>query len=195
MHGEHDVREPLRPARAALNTYHTALPALADRWRTALRRRSGGPRLPYAFCNASLPLEARLDDLLARTTYEEKAGVLTSNGLAIPRLGVPQLGSGEDTHGIASGCISPAAPNSTGCPTCFPAGPNTGAAFDRELWAAIGETIGREGRALNNLQSAPLYFFDPDMNLMRDPRCALLSSCTKQPQHLEPPSIIVYGTA
>ena len=105
------------------------------------------------------------------------------------------MGSGEDTHGIASGCISPAAPNSTGCPTCFPAGPNTGAAFDRELWAAIGETIGREGRALNNLQSAPLYFFDPDMNLMRDPRCALLSSCTKQPQHLEPPSIIVYGTA
>jgi beta-D-xylosidase 4 len=114
----------------------------------------------------------RLDDLLDRATYDEKAGVMTSTGLAITRLGVPSLGSGEDTHGIASGCISDPAPNSTGCPTCFPAGPNTGAAFDRDLWTAIGETIGREGRALNNMHLAPLYFFDPDMNLMRDPRCA-----------------------
>ena len=48
--------------------------------------------------------------------------------------------------------------------------PNAGAAFDRELWSEMGEIIGREGRALNNLQQAPLYFFDPDLNLMRDPR-------------------------
>ena len=109
---------------------------------------------------------------MALTTYEEKAGVMTSTGLAIPRLGVPNLGSGEDTHGIASGCLRDPAPNSTGCPTCFPAGPNTGAAFDRDLWTAIVKIIGREGRALNNMHLAPLYFFDPDMNLMRDPRCA-----------------------
>ena len=96
--------------------------------------------------------------------------MLTSAGAAIPRLGVPQLGSAEDTHGIGSPCHRPAAPGSTGCPTTFPAGPNTGAAFDRELWAEIGEVLGREGRALNNLQLTPLFFFDPDMNLVRDPR-------------------------
>ena len=127
---------------------------------------SGGPRLPFAFCDAGLPLDERLDDLLRRASYAEKAAVLTSDGAPIPRLGVPRLGSGEDTHGIASNCASAqAAPGSTGCPTTFPAGPNAGAAFDRELWRAMGETIGREGRALNNLQRAPLYFFDPDLNL------------------------------
>jgi hypothetical protein len=63
----------------------------------------GGARLPYPFCNASLPLSRRLDDLLRRATYAEKAALLTSGGSAIPRLGVPRLGSGEDTHGIASG--------------------------------------------------------------------------------------------
>jgi hypothetical protein len=76
--------------------------------------------------------------------------------------------------GAAVGCAPAgvAAANSTGCPTTFPAGPSTGAAFDRELWTLIGATIGREGRALNNLQRAPLYYFDPDLNLMRDPTCA-----------------------
>ena len=129
----------------------------------------GGARLPFPFCNASLPLDERLADLLPRATFAEKAALLTSSGAAIPRLGVPRLGSAEDTHGIGSACGS-AAPNSTGCPTTFPAGPNMGASFDRELWRLIGATLGKEGRALNNQQQAPLWFFDPDLNLMRDPR-------------------------
>ena len=47
-----------------------------------IERHAGGARLPFAFCNDSVPLEARLDDLLTRATCAEKAA-------AIPRLGVP----------------------------------------------------------------------------------------------------------
>ena len=80
-----------------------------------------------------------------------------------------------------------AAPGSTGCPTSFPSGTGLGATFDTVLWSAVGATIGMEARALNNqaykeedqLDVVPglppsgksgLYFLDPNINLMRDPR-------------------------
>ena len=71
---------------------------------------------------------------------------------------------------MGGGCGKPAWPNSTGCPTTFPAGPGLGATFDRDLWGKIGDRIGREARGLNNQQIGPLYFLDPDINLLRDPR-------------------------
>ena len=98
---------------------------------------------------------------------------MTSSGAAIPRLGVPLLGAAEDTHGVVDGCIDPSllpGSNSTGCPTTFPNGPGMGATFDRALWTEIGQTMGREARGLNNMQVGPLYFLDPDINLLRDPR-------------------------
>jgi hypothetical protein len=132
---------------------------------------AGGVRLPHAFCNSSLPEAQRLDALLAAATCAEKAAAITSSGAAIPRLGVPRLGSAEDTHGVGGGCI-PAAnrSNNTGCPTTFPAGPGLGATFDRGLWQDVGTAIGMEARGLNNLRVGPLYFLDPDINLLRDPR-------------------------
>jgi hypothetical protein len=132
----------------------------------------GGPRLNHSFCDASLPEDVRLDDLLSRTTCAEKSEAITSNGASIDRLGVPMLGAAEDTHGIGGGCMPAnlAAPNSTGCPTTFPNGPGMGATFDRAIWTEIGKTIGTEARGLNNMRVGPLYFLDPDINLQRDPR-------------------------
>ena len=77
-----------------------------------------GPRLPFAFCNASLPEAARLDDLLARLTDFELCAVLQSRGFAVPRLGLPSFKSSEDTHGVSTGC-GQAVNGSTGCPTSF----------------------------------------------------------------------------
>ena len=101
------------------------------------------------------------------------------------------------TRSVGSGCGA-AAPGSTGCPTSFPSGPGMGASFDRELWELIGDTIGREARALNN-QAIPsdrddgttgtvpglppngksgIYFLDPNINLMRDPRWPSAAQCS-----------------
>ena len=155
---------PPRPPPGRPNHYFSCTKGLA-----------GGRRLPYPFCDTSLSLDERLDDLLSRATCDEKAAAITSTGSDIPRLGVPRLGSAEDTHGLGTGCIPrelmpSALSNSTGCPTTFPAGPGLGASFDRPLWRQIGETIGQEARGLNNMGVSPLYFLDPDINLLRDPR-------------------------
>ena len=105
-----------------------------------------GPRLEFPFCNASLALDLRLSDLLARMTPEEKCSNLV-NG--VPRLGIPVFSASEDTHGIGCGCgevrqsfrplivlcscssimsrAQAADMNSTGCPTTFPNGPGLGA--------------------------------------------------------------------
>eukprot|EP00936_MAST-01D_sp_MAST-1D-sp1_P002142 g2142.t1 len=135
---------------------------------------NGGARLAHPFCNVSLDEASRLDDLVGRLSCEEKAAMLTSGGAAVPRLGVPALGSAEDTHGVGGGCIPaanrPANSSSTGCPTTFPAGPGLGASFDRALWRDVGAQIGLEARGLNNERVSPVYFLDPDINLLRDPR-------------------------
>ena len=134
---------------------------------------TGGARLDgLPFCNASLGTAARVDDLLARLTDGELCATLDSGGHAVPRLGLPAMKGGESTHGVSSGCGAPAADGSTtGCPTSFPCGAALGASFDREVWAQVGATVAREARALSNQRGkAGLYFLDPNINLMRDPR-------------------------
>eukprot|EP01051_Picozoa_sp_SAG22_P007919 SAG22_NODE_576_length_8982_cov_21.167736_2_plen_287_part_00 len=54
-------------------------------------RLAGGPRLAHPFCNASLGVEQRLDNLLELASCAEKAAAMTSSGAAIPRLGVPKV--------------------------------------------------------------------------------------------------------
>jgi beta-D-xylosidase 4 len=152
------------------------------------------PRLPYKFCNASTHVEERLDDLLGRLSDWEKTMVLRVQGYNIPRLGVPKLGSHENTHGIKTSCgLQNVHKNNTGCATSFPSGTGLGATFNKKLWRDIGVVIGTEARAFHNqpttikrppksaersLGDVPglhnvdvaLYSLDPNINLMRDPR-------------------------
>lgn len=146
--------------------------------------------------NSSLPAAERVKDLLTRMTYEEKAASLDTGNPAIERLGVASMQGGECTHGVAGGC-GVAAAGSTGCPTSFPSGPALGATFDKDIWSKVGQTIGREARALNN-QAIPdpdsaaaetskgvpglppngksgIYFLDPNINVCL-PRCLSLSA-------------------
>jgi hypothetical protein len=60
---------------------------------------TGGPRLPFPYCNASLPIAQRVADLLPRMTYEEKAASLDTGNPAIERLGIASMSGGECTHG------------------------------------------------------------------------------------------------
>ena len=132
-------------------------------WFSCTENLAGGPRLSHPFCNMSLPLDERLDDLIARTTCAEKSQAVTSSGATVDRLGVPMMGSAEDTHGVGGGCMplgSPKPNGSTGCPTTFPNGPGLGATFDRALWTEIGATIGREWPSARlSFCCTPLYLY------------------------------------
>jgi hypothetical protein len=128
------------------------------------------PFSAYPYCNPALPAAARVADLVARLTDDELVAALDSGVPALPRLGVPSLHSGEALHGVASGCASSPAPNSTGCPTSFPCPTALGAALDADLWARVGLAIGTEARALANVGPGALWVFAPNLNPARDGR-------------------------
>jgi hypothetical protein len=89
---------------------------------------SDPPLSSFPYCNTSLPVDARVADLLARMSPGEKAAILDAGVPAIPRLGLPSMSSGEALHGACSGCLSP-----DKCPTSFPAPIALGAAFDQQV--------------------------------------------------------------
>jgi hypothetical protein len=128
------------------------------------------PFASYPYCNPALPTPARVADLVGRLTLSELAGALDSSVPALPRLGVPSLHSGEALHGVACGCAASPAPNSTGCPTSFPAPIALGAALDPDLWARVGLAIGTEARALANVGPGALWVFSPNLNPSRSPQ-------------------------
>jgi len=133
----------------------------------------------YLFCNTSLPLSERIDDLISRLTLEEKPTLLTarySPKSSVDRLGIPEYNYGSSCmHGVESRCTK-----DNRCPTSFPNPNSLGAAFNRTLWNAIGKTMGLELRALwlqnvgeNNPEALPhlgLDCWSPNLNVQRDPR-------------------------
>ena len=54
--------------------------------------------------------------------------------------------------------------------TQFPQIINSGATFNRSLWWQIGDVISTEGRAFANYGCSALTFWDPNINIFRDPR-------------------------
>eukprot|EP01062_Namystynia_karyoxenos_P059134 TRINITY_DN50566_c0_g1_i1.p1 TRINITY_DN50566_c0_g1~~TRINITY_DN50566_c0_g1_i1.p1 ORF type:complete len:776 (+),score=201.17 TRINITY_DN50566_c0_g1_i1:89-2329(+) len=142
------------------------------------------PLRSSATCNMSVPLDERLADLVARIPSADLVGLLHTSEFGGAR-GVPSLHIppyqwwNEALHGVAKTCFR----SSTGgskCPTSFPAGITTSASFNRSLFRAIGDVIGTEGRAYNNLDKGMswepveagtgLTFWTPNVNVFRDPR-------------------------
>jgi xylan 1,4-beta-xylosidase len=120
----------------------------------------------YPFCNASLPLPSRLDDLLSRLDQADLVNNMYaapwptggSSSLAIP----PAIFWSEATHGATNDASFPT--------TFFPMPSLTSCAFNLSLAAEIAGTIGREGRAASNMGYNAFVFWAPHTNLVRDPR-------------------------
>jgi len=119
-----------------------------------------------SYHNPNLPLEARVEDLLARMTLEEKIGQM--HGVTVAdiqdmnstpdnaRLGIPGFHMIDGMRGVSI---------TTGAATTFPVGSARGATFDPDLEAQVGEAVGAEARAKgNNMLLAPT------INLLRHPR-------------------------
>ena len=139
--------------------------------------------LPY--CNTSLSLDARVQDLAARLSVEELAARLTSNSLtpAVDAVGLPAFNYRvEAIHGLEAYCI---ALDATGdgerqriiCPTYFPSSQGMAASFNRSVFANFGAVVGREARIWANLhgngkseRAMGLNVRCPMVNLLRDAR-------------------------
>jgi beta-D-xylosidase 4 len=137
------------------------------------------PHDAYPFCNAKLPKEQRVDDLISRLTLEEKPYLLVARESPkgnISRLGIPEYDwGGNCIHGVESRC----APDGR-CPTSWPNPNALGATFNKTVWRSMGSAMGLELRSLwlqgvgenhdSNLPHIGLDCWSPNINLVRDPR-------------------------
>jgi beta-glucosidase len=121
------------------------------------------------YLDSRLPLEKRIGDLISRLTLEEKAGIMTSFSLPVPRLGLPAYrAGGEALHGLAR----------RGRATVFPQAIGLAATFDPELVRRAAAAAGDEARAkFNAWRKLPLLetanglnLWAPNVNIFRDPR-------------------------
>lgn len=123
----------------------------------------------WKFRDVSLPLEERIDALLAELTVDEKLGQINYRSEGIPRLGIPPyVWWNEALHGVAR----------SGAATVFPQAIAMAATFDPELVGKMGEVIALEGRA-RHFDAARhgdhgtykgLTYWSPNVNIFRDPR-------------------------
>jgi beta-glucosidase len=125
------------------------------------------PRLPFQ--DESLPVQARVDDLVGRLTLEEKVSEMTNSSQAIPRLGIPAYNWwSEGLHGVAR----------SGYATMFPQAIGLAATWHPELLGSIADVISTEARAKyneavrNDIHSIyyGLSIWSPNINIFRDPR-------------------------
>jgi beta-glucosidase len=130
---------------------------------------SGDAQQPLPFQNASLPIAARVDDLVSRMTLDEKAAQLVNGAPAIPRLGVPAYDYwSEGLHGVAR----------SGYATLFPQAIGMAATWDAPLIGQIATVISTEARAKYSdavrqgvrAQNFGLTLWSPNINIFRDPR-------------------------
>lgn len=122
---------------------------------------------PYK--NPSLPVQARVDDLLSRLTLEEKIGQMMNATPAIERLGVPAHDYwNEALHGVAR----------SGVATVFPQAIGLAATWDTKLMYDVADVISTEARAKHHEYARNhqfgryqgLTFWSPNINIFRDPR-------------------------
>jgi beta-glucosidase len=125
---------------------------------------------PYPFNNPNLPEAQRIDNLLSLMTVDEKIAVLGTN-TAVPRLGVPNIGSSEGIHGVVQRQARfGREPITT---TQFPQPPGMGDSWDPDL---VRQAAGVEGYEARFITQTPKYgrqilmLWGPQSDLDRDPR-------------------------
>ena len=113
-----------------------------------------------AFRDASLPLEARVEDLFARLTTEEKVTLLAGSEPfrleGVPRLSVPALRLTDGPTGVRS--------NSGKEATVFPVAVALAATFNPDLVGRVAAAIAREAHALGEVT-----ILAPTINIVRTP--------------------------
>jgi len=114
------------------------------------------------FCDSTLPIDTRIADMLSRMTMEEKISNLGNVVAETPSLGLPVYNWwSEATSGVG---------DTDKEMTKFAYPITTGMSFNRTMWKATGQQIGREARAAHNEDEGFSTWWTPVVNLAREPR-------------------------
>jgi beta-glucosidase len=128
----------------------------------------------YPFRDPSLPLAARVDDLVGRLTLDEKISLLHQYQPAVPRLGLKVFKTGtEALHGVAwSTDYDNNGAKTDATATVFPQAVGLASTWDPALIERVGSAVGDELRGFHaqNPTVWGLNAWAPVVNLLRDPR-------------------------
>ncbi|MBE8720388.1 glycoside hydrolase family 3 C-terminal domain-containing protein [Sphingobacterium pedocola] len=123
----------------------------------------------FTFRDPDLPIDQRIDDLIALLTLEEKIGLMMNSSKPVERLGIPAYDWwNEALHGVAR----------AGKATVFPQAIGMAATWNEENHLKTFEIISDEARAKYNESIRQgergryygLSFWTPNINIFRDPR-------------------------
>lgn len=122
---------------------------------------AGSQEAAPVYRDAKAPLEARVADLMARLTLDEKILLLAGESSMalnpIPRLGIPAVKMTDGPTGVRSPDGKPA--------TVFPVGVALAASWNPDLAAAVGAAVAREAKA-----HGADVLLAPTVNIVRTPR-------------------------
>jgi beta-glucosidase len=149
---------------------------------TLTARRQDAPKADAPYRNPALPIEQRVDSLLAAMTLDEKLACLQTS-TAVPRLQIPDMGGSEGLHqlvrkgGFGGGKAIPT--------TSFGLTIGMGATWDPALVQRAGEAQGVEARYVTqspHRQPALVNWLNVD--LARDPRWGRYEESYGEDPHL-----------
>lgn len=128
----------------------------------------------YPFQDPTLPVAARVDNLVGLLTLDEKLSLLHQSQAAIPRLGIPYFKTGtEALHGVAwSNDHNDNWNQKVAAGTVFPQAVGLASTWNPALIKRVGSAVGDEARGYNALDPDlwGLQMWAPVVNLLRDPR-------------------------
>ena len=139
-------------------------------------------RAAWPICDQTASLEDRAADIVSRLTLKDKIS-LTSNDASAPSIQLPKWNWwNEGTHGVWNN-VGPPWPCETnpcdGPITVFALPITTSCSFNRSMWEATGNQIGRESRAIWNSKGDVRggTYWTPVVNIVRDPRWGRILEC------------------
>lgn len=126
-----------------------------------------------AYLDGSLPIDARIDDLLPRLTLDEKISLVHAGSkfatAPIPRLGIPALWTADGPQGVREE-VGPdtwePAGRTDDYATAMPVGMALASTWDPSLAETYGRVVGEEARARGKN-----VMLGPALNIMRTPLC------------------------
>ena len=127
----------------------------------------------YPFNDPTLPTDKRIENLLSLMTIDEKVACLGTR-TAVPRLGVPNIGSSEGIHGVVQRARNQGGYERSAITTTqFPQPPGMGESWDPDLVRQAAGVEGYEARFITQTAKYDrqlLMLWGPQADLARDPR-------------------------
>jgi beta-glucosidase len=140
----------------------------------------------HSFSDPRLPLEERIDDLVARLTLDEKIECLSTNP-SVPRLGIKASGHVEGLHGLALGEPGDWGRGQPVTTTTFPQAIGLAETWDAEVVLRAAAVEAHEARYIfqsSRYGRGGLVVRAPNADLGRDPRWGRTEECYGEDPYL-----------